>query len=346
MKISNITMKKINNESYVKAMVTVTFDNCIVARDIKIISSSTNMFVVMPAIKMKDGTYKDLCHPTNKEYKEYLDNAIMNLYYSEKEEINFEVEQNIPVIKAVIRNVNAGTIKTIYNDNVIGFISATFDDCFTIHNIKVILTDNNKIDFDFPYRVTISGKEIYICQLINNEKEYCHQLFEIVKKEIEEGRMIISPNNEISKSEDVDNDRINKPKVIASAFYPETMRMVIDNIKTGKDVNEKDSILKIILESSNRFEEIGNRVIMYFNNDAKIIYHFENNKLQSAVGTLEDGHNYMFERNLVEERFLKEKELNAENKTQNENAMIRKTSQELFEESIKMLKAKLDESDT
>lgn len=341
MQISNIKIRRIDSESVMKAIATVTFNNCIVVRDVKIIVSPTNTFVAMPSKKMKDGTFKDICYPITKDCKEYIDKAIMSLYYSEETERNFEVETKKPEMKCKIRNINNGEVKTVHNDHVVGVITATFDDCFVVENITAILTNDNKIDFDFPYRVTPRGTDVFICEILNYAKEYSHELFEIVRKEIEEGRMIISPNEELNKSEDMRNDKIDKPIVIASAFYPDTIRMIIENISNGKDVNERDSILKLILESSNKFEENNNEITMYFYNNAKIVYHFENNKLQYAIGTLEDGHSYKFDRKPVEERFL-----NTKNEVQNKYEIVGKTPQELFMESMNMLKIRLDESDT
>jgi stage V sporulation protein G len=47
------------NEDQLKAYATVTFDDCFVVRDLKVISGNTGLFVAMPSKKRKDGTFKD-----------------------------------------------------------------------------------------------------------------------------------------------------------------------------------------------------------------------------------------------------------------------------------------------
>ena len=43
------------NEEKLKAYVTITFDDCFVVRDLKIINGNNGLFVAMPSKKRKDG---------------------------------------------------------------------------------------------------------------------------------------------------------------------------------------------------------------------------------------------------------------------------------------------------
>jgi stage V sporulation protein G len=44
------------DEDVVRAYVTITFDNCFMIREIKVIKGSTGYFVSMPSRKQRDGT--------------------------------------------------------------------------------------------------------------------------------------------------------------------------------------------------------------------------------------------------------------------------------------------------
>ena len=45
------------NEEKLKAYVTITFDDCFVVRDLKVINGNDGLFVAMPSKKRKDGTF-------------------------------------------------------------------------------------------------------------------------------------------------------------------------------------------------------------------------------------------------------------------------------------------------
>ncbi len=114
-----------------KAYATVTFDNSFVVRNIKIIQGNNDLFVAMPARKMKqfcprcgkkvevDSRYcsncgaqmpppkdpsedrqsihQDLAHPINQEFRDYLQSKILDAYQDKKnsspEEENNEAVQ-------------------------------------------------------------------------------------------------------------------------------------------------------------------------------------------------------------------------------------------------------------
>lgn len=103
-----------------RSYATVTFDNAFVVRNIKIVEGNSGLFVAMPARKLKQfcprcgkkvdigsrycnwcgvqlppppkdltrekqGTHQDLAHPINQEFRDYLQNKVLEAYYREKE---------------------------------------------------------------------------------------------------------------------------------------------------------------------------------------------------------------------------------------------------------------------
>ena len=65
-----------------KAVVSVTFDNCFVVHDIKIIDGQDRLFIAMPSRKTPDNEYKDIAHPINMETRELLQSRILEKYQS------------------------------------------------------------------------------------------------------------------------------------------------------------------------------------------------------------------------------------------------------------------------
>lgn len=71
------------NEEKLKAYVTVTFDDCFILRDLKVIQGHEGLFVAMPSKRRKDGQFKDIAHPLNQETREMLEKAIFDAYEKE-----------------------------------------------------------------------------------------------------------------------------------------------------------------------------------------------------------------------------------------------------------------------
>lgn len=80
MEITSIKIKKFETESKMKAIASVTFDDCFAVHDIKVIENEDKVFVAMPNRRMKDGSFKDVAHPVNFETRKYIEEIIINAY--------------------------------------------------------------------------------------------------------------------------------------------------------------------------------------------------------------------------------------------------------------------------
>lgn len=70
-------------EERLKAYVAITFDNCFVVRDLKVINGNNGLFVAMPSKKRKDGTYRDTAHPLNNETRQMIESKVLEEYSRE-----------------------------------------------------------------------------------------------------------------------------------------------------------------------------------------------------------------------------------------------------------------------
>ncbi len=91
MEITDIRIRQMPPESKMCAVVSVTFDNCFVVHDIKIINGQGKHFIAMPSRKTPDNEFKDIAHPINIEMREQLSQAILDKYNSMliQEEISY-----------------------------------------------------------------------------------------------------------------------------------------------------------------------------------------------------------------------------------------------------------------
>ncbi len=81
MVISDIKIRKLfHDESPMKAIVSVTFDNQLAVHDIKVIKTRDKLFIVMPSKRNPDNTYRDIVHPINADFRRYLEDSVLDAF--------------------------------------------------------------------------------------------------------------------------------------------------------------------------------------------------------------------------------------------------------------------------
>ena len=83
MKITDIKIRKTFDEGPLKAVVSLTFDAQLAVHDIKVIYANDRYFIVMPSRKNSDGTYRDIAHPINAEFRTEIEEAVLAAYREE-----------------------------------------------------------------------------------------------------------------------------------------------------------------------------------------------------------------------------------------------------------------------
>jgi len=82
MKITDVKVFPVDEEK-LKAYATITFENCFIVRDLKVISGNKGYFIAMPSKKRKDGTFRDVAHPLNSETRKMIEEAVLEVYEKE-----------------------------------------------------------------------------------------------------------------------------------------------------------------------------------------------------------------------------------------------------------------------
>ena len=95
MKITDVRVRVLGTESRLKGVATITFDDCFVVHDIKIIEGESGVFIAMPSKKMPNGSYRDIAHPINSDTRKEIEDHIIAKYEDvlanpEQEEIGEE----------------------------------------------------------------------------------------------------------------------------------------------------------------------------------------------------------------------------------------------------------------
>ncbi len=85
MKISDIRIRLINKETTrIKAIASMTIEDCFVVHDIKVLENDQGYFIAMPSKKTLEGDYKDIVHPLNTETRELISSLILTAYKEAK----------------------------------------------------------------------------------------------------------------------------------------------------------------------------------------------------------------------------------------------------------------------
>ena len=80
MNITDVRIRKVNDEGKMKAVASVTFDGEFVVHDIKVIEGEKGLFIAMTSRKAADGEYRDIAHPINSETRERIQSIILSEY--------------------------------------------------------------------------------------------------------------------------------------------------------------------------------------------------------------------------------------------------------------------------
>jgi len=85
--ISDVRVRIIKkDDNKLKAVASITIDECFVVHDIKVIEGNQGYFIAMPSRKTLDGEYKDIVHPLNTETREEIRTAILNEFEKAQKE--------------------------------------------------------------------------------------------------------------------------------------------------------------------------------------------------------------------------------------------------------------------
>lgn len=80
MDVTDVRIRKIDDEGKMKAVASVTFDEEFVVHDIKVIDGRNGLFIAMPSKKVGEGDFRDVAHPLTPEMRSRIRDAILTAY--------------------------------------------------------------------------------------------------------------------------------------------------------------------------------------------------------------------------------------------------------------------------
>ena len=83
MKITDVRIRQVTSESRLRAVASITIDECFAVHELRIIDGKEGLFVAMPSRQVSDGTFKDIAHPINVETRKMIEDAVIAKYKEE-----------------------------------------------------------------------------------------------------------------------------------------------------------------------------------------------------------------------------------------------------------------------
>lgn len=79
-----LRLHRLSGESNLKAFADVSFAGVFIVKGIKVVEGKNGLFVSMPSEKGKDGKWYNTAHPLTKEFRESLNEVVLQAYEEEK----------------------------------------------------------------------------------------------------------------------------------------------------------------------------------------------------------------------------------------------------------------------
>ena len=80
MKLSDVRIRKIDGQTRLRAVVSITIDDAFAVHELRVIEGKDGLFVAMPSREAGDGTFRDLAHPINTETRAAIEKAVLDKY--------------------------------------------------------------------------------------------------------------------------------------------------------------------------------------------------------------------------------------------------------------------------
>lgn len=82
MTVSDVRIRRTVQDGRLRAVVSITLDNCIAVHDIRLVQGDDRLFVAMPSRRDDEGRYRDIIHPINSDIRNEIEDRIIEAYQS------------------------------------------------------------------------------------------------------------------------------------------------------------------------------------------------------------------------------------------------------------------------
>ena len=84
MRITDVKIKKVQSENRLRAIASVTIDDCFVIHELRIIEGKEGLFVAMPSRQTSNGVFRDIAHPIDRETRKLFEEVVSAKFNEEE----------------------------------------------------------------------------------------------------------------------------------------------------------------------------------------------------------------------------------------------------------------------
>ncbi len=92
MEITEVRIRRVNLKNNLKAYANITFDDCFVLHNVRVIEGSGGLYIGMPSRKLTNGEFKNIAHPICSEFRDKMTAAVVEAYQKAETEPDFSEE--------------------------------------------------------------------------------------------------------------------------------------------------------------------------------------------------------------------------------------------------------------
>lgn len=85
MQVTEVRLRSVKGKGKLKALASVTFDQELVIRDVRVIEGENGLFVSMPSRRIKDNEFLDLAFSLTPSLREAIAEAVLKRYFEAAE---------------------------------------------------------------------------------------------------------------------------------------------------------------------------------------------------------------------------------------------------------------------
>ncbi len=83
--VTDVRVRRLTKEGKMRAIVSITLDDCFAIHDVRVIEGSNGLFVAMPSKRNPNGDFRDIAHPINANARGEVQRAVIEAYTAELE---------------------------------------------------------------------------------------------------------------------------------------------------------------------------------------------------------------------------------------------------------------------
>ena len=84
MKITDVRIRKVDSQTRLKAVASITIDDAFAINELRIIEGKNGLFVAMPSREKAEGGFRDIAHPINLETRRTIEGIVLEKYNKEQ----------------------------------------------------------------------------------------------------------------------------------------------------------------------------------------------------------------------------------------------------------------------